>query len=150
MYCLLCCNTNNERLWISHTYIFRGKANQAAHDVERVFARLEHASQPVQPCIRVRAAQRLVQGGDRIIMLVAAFVIEQSAMLHHVLGDGERDMGTCGCSPTPLRRQFKRIESNAGITISKGGHLLQCVLVNRDVELAQAMLFICQCTPENS
>lgn len=44
--------------------VLRSEADDAAGDVERVFARNEHASQVVQRRVRVAAAHRLGEGGE--------------------------------------------------------------------------------------
>src|SRR5258708_12157091 len=85
-------------------------------------------------------------------MLVGALVIEQRAVLHHILNRGKRNVYRYVFSlsfSASLNCQFQHIESNASITIGKDGNLLQCILVNRNVELAQAAFSIFQGTPED-
>ncbi len=50
-------DADEQRLRIGHADVFAGEADQAAHDVERVFARFEHAREPVERGVGVGAAQ---------------------------------------------------------------------------------------------
>ena len=50
------------------------KAGQATQDIMRVLAAGKHPRQPVQGGIGVRSAQRLVQRGHQIVMLVAGAI----------------------------------------------------------------------------
>ena len=73
-------------------------------------------------------------------------------MLHHVLNRGKRNVYRYVFSlpfSASLNCQFQHIESNASITIGKDGNLLQCILVNRNVELTQAAFSIFQGAPED-
>jgi hypothetical protein len=54
--------------------VFRGHACDTARQVERVTATVQHAHQPVQRGVRIRAAYRLVQCGNLVIKIIAALV----------------------------------------------------------------------------
>ena len=54
--------------------VLAGHAHQAAGDVQRVAAAIQHAAAPVQGGIRGAAAHGLVQGGDLIVELIPALV----------------------------------------------------------------------------
>ena len=72
---------DNQRLRVGHAHVFAGKANQPPHDIERVFTCLQHARQPVEAGVGVGATQGFMQGRDQVVMLLAALVVEQGAVL---------------------------------------------------------------------
>ena len=81
-----------QRAGVGQADILAGKADHTAGHIQRVFARFQHARQPVDGRIRVGVAHRLVQRRDQIIMFLALFVIKQGlfggALLKRLLGHG--------------------------------------------------------------
>src|ERR1700687_5888233 len=71
--------------------VFDRHADYAAGDVERVFSRFEHASEPVEGGVGIAVAHRFVQRGDDVVMLFAAFVVEQNALLEGFVDGGFGD-----------------------------------------------------------
>ena len=67
--------------------VFDGHADEAPGDIERVFAGLEHAAQPVKRGVGVGVADGFVQGGDEIVVLLALLVVEEDALLEGFDGD---------------------------------------------------------------
>ena len=80
-------------------------------------------------------------------MLVAAPVIEQGAMLHHIFDGGKCDMNgrifSCRFYAA-LHRQFQGIERGTRVAIGKNGDLLHSILVDADSKLSKATFFIVQ------
>jgi len=68
-----------QRLRVGEADILAGEANQAAGDVARVLAAGEHAGEPVEGGIGVRAAQRLMQRRNQVEMFLAVAVVEGRA-----------------------------------------------------------------------
>ena len=56
-------------------------AGEAAQDVDRVLAAGQHARQPIERRVGIRAAQRFVQRADQIVMALLALVVERRAAL---------------------------------------------------------------------
>src|SRR6185437_2925050 len=103
-----------ERARIGEADVLGGEAHHAARDVERVFAGLEHARQPVEAGVHVAVAQRLVQGGDEVEVLFPRTVIEQRLVLGLELSAGE---------PVAAgRRSLEQVERGAGVAVGEGGN----------------------------
>jgi hypothetical protein len=69
MKCTACCAAEPD--------VLGSEAHQPARHVHRVFARLQHAREPIEAGIGVGVADRLVQRADEIEVLLAGAVIEQ-------------------------------------------------------------------------
>src|SRR6185437_16478274 len=73
-----------ERRRIGEADVFAGHANEAAREIEGVFAGFEHAREPVKSRVGIGIAHGLVQRGDEIEMLLARFVVGQELVLQDV------------------------------------------------------------------
>src|SRR5712692_6905058 len=95
-----------------------------------------------------------MQGRDGVVMLISALVIEQGAMLHHLLDQRKSDVSgrsiPFGRFTNAICRQFQDIESDTCIAIGKDGYLFQGIFINGQIELTQAALLICQSSMKNS
>ena len=93
---------DRQGLWIGQPDVFAGQDHQPACDEHQVLARLEHARQPVDSRVRVRATHGFNEGRDRVVVRVAGFVVEQSSLLHRVFDQrqvqdpGARRLGSVG------------------------------------------------------
>src|SRR5437899_730881 len=71
-------DTDQQSLGIGHTHILRGEANQAAYNVEGIFASFNHPPQPVKTCVPLfrEAFQRenTRAGQERAIYLEAGIL----------------------------------------------------------------------------
>jgi hypothetical protein len=74
-------HTQRERVRFGEADVFDRHADYAAGDVERIFSGFEHASEPVEGGVGIAVANRFVQRGDDVVMLFAAFVVEQNTLL---------------------------------------------------------------------
>ena len=99
-----------------------------------------------------------MQCRDSVKVLFSALVVEQGAVLHglfdHWNGDVKMERRRhssilYGCSAYTLGGQFKYIKCYASVTVGKDGDLLQCILINGDVQLTEAAFFVGESTPEN-
>ena len=82
-----------KRFGVCKTHVLACKAGHAAGDVEGVFARFQHARQPIDGGVRVGVAHGLVQGGDDVVVFLARLVIEEGlfrgALFEILAGDGD-------------------------------------------------------------
>ncbi len=58
-------------------------AHDAARQIERVFAPVQHPRQPVERRVRIRSAHRLMQGRDEVVVLFPRLVVGGGAFLKH-------------------------------------------------------------------
>src|SRR3546814_1408607 len=70
-----------QRRRIGHPDIRDGETGEAARDIARVLAAVEHAREPGERRIHVRAAQRLVQRAGEVVVPLLALVVEGRAAL---------------------------------------------------------------------
>src|SRR5207248_5956188 len=93
-----------------------------------------------------------------VIVLVAALVVEQGAVLHDLFDQRHGDMGMRrpgglltlpGSARGSLSGKFQHIESNTRIAIGKNRYLLQRILIDGDVHLTQAALLVRERPPQN-
>ncbi len=83
-----------QRLRVGEADILGGEADQAAGDVAGVLAAGEHAGEPVERRVRVGAAQRLMQRGDEVVVLLAILVVERGAAADHLGEAGGVQLGS--------------------------------------------------------
>ena len=62
---------HRQRAGLGQADIFAGHAHHAPREVERVFARFEHARQPIERRVGIGIAHRFVQRGNEVEMLLA-------------------------------------------------------------------------------
>ena len=67
------------RLRIGQPYVFDRHAGDAARQITRIFAALQHPRQPVKRGVGVGPAHRFMQRADQIVMRVARFVVLRGA-----------------------------------------------------------------------
>ena len=82
-----------ERVRIGVAHVLGGEAHEAARDVERILAGLEHPPEPVERAVGIGVAQRLVQGGDEVVVLLARLVVEERLLLGRLADRRLRDAG---------------------------------------------------------
>ena len=81
-----------ERFGSGEADVFDGHADDAAGEIERVFAGGEHAGQPIERGVGIGVAHALVQRGDEVVVLFARLVVHQHALLDGFDGDGAVDV----------------------------------------------------------
>ena len=101
------------RIRVAH--VLRGEAHEPARHVERVLARLEHAAEPVERAVGIGVAQRLVERGDQVVVLLARLVVEQGLLLHRV---AHRRLGHAG-RPDARRRELEDVERGARVAVGE-------------------------------
>src|SRR5690606_1637010 len=75
-------NGELERIGVGEPDILGGHGYSPAEEGERVLASFDHAGHPVEGAIGVGTAERLVVGGEHIVMLFPAPVVVREAELH--------------------------------------------------------------------
>ena len=75
LHCLLGGEAEIEGFGSGQADVFNGHADDAAGEVEGIFAGSEHAGEPIERGIGVAVADALVEGGDEVVMLFAGFVV---------------------------------------------------------------------------
>ena len=73
-----------KRIRVRQPHIFNRHAHQPPRQEQRVLARRQHPRQIIQRRIGIRAAHRLVQGGNQIVMPVRRLVIKRHALLNRL------------------------------------------------------------------
>ena len=81
----------DEGLGVGQAHVLGGEAHQAARDVERVLAGLQHARQPVEAGVGVGVADRLVERADDVEVLLARAVVEEGLAREGLLHGREVD-----------------------------------------------------------
>ena len=81
---IFCGESDRERAGFGQADVFTGHAHHAAGEIERVFARFDHAREPIERGVGIGIADGLVERGDEIEMLLAGFVVTQKFALQNV------------------------------------------------------------------
>ncbi len=101
---------NGKRVRVGQANVLRGEDDEPASYEQRVLARLEHASHPVDGCVGIAAAHALDQGRHDVVVLVARTVVQQVALLQRVFDVLNRDrLVPCqrGCSLESVERHSR-------------------------------------------
>ena len=94
----------HQRLRVGEADILDRRAGQPAQDIDRVLAAGQHARQPIERRVGVRAAQRFVQRADQVVVAFLLLVVERRAALHQfgeLLRPERRLAPAGGRSPRP-------------------------------------------------
>ncbi len=126
-----------QRMRVGEAHVLGGEAHEAAGDVERVLAALDHAGQPVQGGVGVGIANRLVQGADQIEMLFAALVVEKSLARQRLPGESQVDPAR---APGERRGDFQGAQRASGVAVGDFGQEQESVVVDFDSEIPQPAL----------
>ena len=89
---------DDERVGVGEADVLGREDHEPARDVARVLAGFDHAREPVEPGVGIRAADRLDERGDDVVVLVVA--VAQAAQRERGLGVVERDRVAAGSSST--------------------------------------------------
>jgi hypothetical protein len=86
------------------------------HQVTRIDAAVEHARQPIQRCVRMRAPDGLVQRRYLVVELVSTFVeatrVQSQRMFDEAVADDINTGGLCG-----VRHLFEQAQATSGIAV---------------------------------
>ena len=85
-------HAQRKRLRISQADVLDGHAHHATRDVQRVFSRFKHSTQPVKRCVGIAVPHRFMQGRDQVVVFFARLVVEQDSLLYRVLYDFAGDL----------------------------------------------------------
>src|SRR5262249_48457039 len=108
-----------QSLRISKAYIFDRHAYNTTRDIERWLSGIQHPAQIVERSVRIRAAHRLVQCADQIVVAILRLVVDRRASLHDLLQFGRAEDFILACGSPDLLGQGQR-----GTTITVG-HALE-------------------------
>ena len=125
--------------------VFRSHAHHPARNIQGVATTVQHAREPVQAGVRVRAADRFVQRRDQIVEGLTLLVETSCAAGQNFVENGAVD-AVLSLRGGDLRCQFKQVERAAGITVGKTGDTCQFFLAA--LHAGQAPLAIRQGIPE--
>ena len=64
-----------ERTRIGKSYILARKPRDAPCDIQRIFARFQHARKPIHRRIGIGIAHRLMQRRNKVVVFLAGFVV---------------------------------------------------------------------------
>ena len=113
---LPCGQCPRHRLGFGKPDIFGRKPGQTPQNIMRILATGQHPAQPIQPGIRIRGAQRLMQRRHQIIMLIPGLIKSWRPR--------RNNLRQCRCIKLRLRRpidqQRRHIEQITPISIRHG------------------------------
>ncbi len=124
-----------KRVRVRQPDVLNRHAHQPPRQKQGILARRQHARQIIQRRVGIRAAHRLVQGGNQVVMAVRRLVIKRHALLHA--------LGKCfGVErQRPFRNTgenfFNQIENVAPVPISHGNQRRQGLRINRQRPLLE-------------
>ena len=124
-----------ERIGIGHADILDGEAHEAAGDVFRVLAAVEHAGEPVERRVDVRAAQGFVQGADQVVVGFLRLVVERRPLLQKRRQPGRRHRPLV----LELGELLGQADQVAAVAVGHGEQRLPPLLVDRQL-LGQHLL----------
>ena len=130
-----------QRLRVGKTHVLRGEAGHAAGDVDGVFARFEHARQPIDGGVGVGIAHGLVQCRNEVVVLLARLVVEKG-LSRRALFDGlvRHGDGAFVVDVAVEDRHLERGEGASRIPVRKGGDQPERALSDRYLLPAEAAL----------
>ena len=77
---------------IGKSHILARKAHDAPRDIQGIFARFQHACEPVNRSVGIGISHRLVERRNQIVMLLSLLVVEQRLLLQALLHRFTRDL----------------------------------------------------------
>ena len=128
-----------QRLGIGEPDVLAREDDEPARDEARVLARFEHAREPVETRVGIRAADRLDERGDDVVVLVVA--VADAAERERGLRIGERD-GRAVVLHGERVRDLEDREEVARVALTLVDEMLQCVVVDLGRFVAEAALDI--------
>ena len=114
------------------------RIDEPARDEQRILAAFEHARQPVDAPRRDRCARiDLDERADRVVVRVAALVVERAAPLHRLL-DVSRVIDAMPSAPARGRGELERVERRARVAVGQPDESVERVAVERDAASRRA------------
>ena len=132
---------DDERLRVGETHVLAGEDDDAAGDEHRILARVDHAHEPVERGVRVRAAHALDEGRDGVVVLIAGAVVEERAPLQRLLDLLQADRSLpVGSWHGRVRRELERVECHACVAVAHRDQPVFGLLGERDGAAKTALL----------
>src|SRR6266702_8156873 len=134
---------DSERAGIGEADVFTGHAHHAPREIERIFSGFEHAREPVESSVWIGIADRFVQGGDEVVMLLAGFVVAEEFPLKNVFEEFRSDGAHAPF--TGMRAadgEFYRVVGGAGVAIRERRDAEEDVVRSFCSFVAQAVFFV--------
>src|SRR5258706_2540893 len=122
---------DTQRARIGEPDVLDRHSHYTATDVKRIRAPVEHAHQPVQGRIGVRASNGLVQRRDLVVERITALVEAAQVARERVLHPVAVDLFRAGVGRGRLD-QFEQVEQSARVTVAKSDHPLARARVERE------------------
>jgi len=82
---------DDQGLWIGEPDVLTGEDDDAARDEHRVLAGVDHPHEPIESGVGVRAAHALDERADRVVVLVAGAVVQETPALERLADLGPSD-----------------------------------------------------------
>ena len=124
-----CGHGQRQRLPVGHADVLGREDHHAAGDEPGVLPRLQHAQHPVDGRVGIRAAQRLDERTDDVVVLVGRLVVAEAA---HGVGDVvQLEVGGPVGTGDRLRGHLEARECRAGVAVADGDKVLEGVVVQR-------------------
>ena len=124
-----------ERERVGHADVLGREDHEPAGDEPRVLAGFEHAREPVEPRVGIRAADALDERGDDVVVLVVA--VAQRPHRERGLGVLERDRRLTPASAASARRDLEARQRVAGVAFGPVRDVLERVVVDREPVAAE-------------
>jgi len=82
---------DHQGLWIGEADILTGEDDDAARDEHRILAGVDHPHEPVEGSVGIGAAHALDERADRVVVLVASAVVQETPALKRLADLGPSD-----------------------------------------------------------
>src|SRR5690606_35710627 len=116
---------------IGQSDVLPGHAHDAAREVAWVRAAIQHAAQPVQRSVGIRAPDRLVQSGYLIVEAIAALVEAPGVECQGVLDESRIDMA-CAAGLRRSAALFEQVEKAPGIAVGVADQSVNGLLIESE------------------
>ena len=134
---------HGQRSRVRIPHILRREADHAPGKIQRVLARLEHPAQPVEGRIGIAPPKAFVEGGNQVVVFLAALVVLERFFLDRPLDEGERHPVTRFPRLVGQRsRGFQTVEGGAGIPVRRPDDPLQGFRFDLETQAAQPPFFV--------
>src|SRR5712691_10162685 len=127
--------------------VLGGEDDHASDDEQRVLAGFEHAHEPVNRRVRVAAAQTLDEGGNDVVVLFAALVIEQCLVLSSLFEQRQVDVSRFFLGGQG-RRDLEGIERHPSVALGVLSKEQQRFLISGKLLSAKAAFLVLQGAPQ--
>ena len=127
--------------------VLAGRDQHAPQGEARVLSRVDHAGQPVEGGVGIRAPQALDEGARRVVVVISVLVVEDGPPLDALLGRREAHAygrvlrGRPGLG-AGLDRELEGVEEAAGVSVRYLDDVLEGALLEVDLPSAVAPLLV--------